>query len=325
MTGFEEQTLLFRILLLMHARPTLMVDLKTAMAAAQAEQRKRSASMIEEKKKRRSGPDLGIDPFDPVKYVSKEKAETASMWLVIGYSFLVTLIMRYILMPGTDPKDADILYMFPLVMIILIPQVHRMVMPARFVELYTKGTWFKASFLHTFTFLSLAFLLANPPFADVVAPQVSSSWIIGVEDGDELLFSNDTSKDNIIEWQLTDTTALEGPIWLFFGLADNVNSGGAKVVVTLSNNDGSTILDMNESFWSTHSDAIENGTRPNNKSIPNLLPHGSLDQPVAVQLGETLSTGKHTILVEIVEDGDPWENKRTYTWILDIAPPPSGQ
>ena len=51
-----------------------MVDLQTAMAAAQASERRskggRGAS--DEKKKRRSGSDMGIEPFDPVKYVGKE-------------------------------------------------------------------------------------------------------------------------------------------------------------------------------------------------------------------------------------------------------------
>ncbi len=295
-----------------------MVDLKTAMAAAQAEQRKKVATSMEEKKKRRSGPDLGIEPFDPVKYVTKERAETASMWLVITYSVLVTMIMRYVLMPGTDRTNADILYMFPLVMIILIPQVHRMVMPARFVEVYGKGTWFKASFLHTFTFLSVAFLLANPPFADVVAPQVSSTWVIGVEDDGVIVYSNDTGKDGVIEWKETEIPS--GPVWLFFGLADNLNSDGATVDVTLMNNDDSTTLPMNETYWSENHDNIVNGKRIDNSSIPNLLPHAELDQPIAVNLGENLAPGTHTIIVNIVEQGDPWENTRTYTWKLVILP-----
>ena len=67
-----------------------MVDLKTAMAAAQADRMKRDGARIEEKKKRRSGADLGIEPFDPVKYFGKEKADTASMWLVISYALVVT-------------------------------------------------------------------------------------------------------------------------------------------------------------------------------------------------------------------------------------------
>jgi len=33
--------------------------------------------------------------------------------------------------------------------------------------------------------------------------------------------------------------------------------------------------------------------------------------------------GEHLFVVEIVEQGDPWENKRTYEWTLDVNPPES--
>ena len=140
-----------------------MVDLKTAMAAAQAERMKRDGAKNAEKKKRRSGADLGIEPFDPVKYHGKERADTASMWLVIIYALAVTCMMRYILMPSTTLDKTDVLYLLPLTMMILIPQLHRTIMPERPKEHYTKGTWVRAFFLYTFTFLSLSFLLVNPP------------------------------------------------------------------------------------------------------------------------------------------------------------------
>ena len=53
----------------------------------------------------------GIELFDPVKHVGKEKADTASMWLVIAFSMaIVSLMMRYVLMPNTSPDKSDILY-----------------------------------------------------------------------------------------------------------------------------------------------------------------------------------------------------------------------
>ena len=106
-----------------------MVDLKTAMAAAQAERSKRDGAKNAERKKRRSGADLGIEPFDPMKYVGKERADTASMWLVIVFAVVVTLLMRYVLMPSTTLDKTDVLYILPLTMLILIPQMHRIVMP----------------------------------------------------------------------------------------------------------------------------------------------------------------------------------------------------
>src|SRR6056300_695138 len=170
-----------------------MVDLKTAMAAAQAERKKRDGAKTDEKKKRRSGADLGIEPFDPAKNARKEKADTASMWLVIFYAFVVTMLMRFVLMPSTTLDKTDVLYLLPLTMMILIPQLHRIVMPERFKEHYTKGTWFKAFFLYTFTFLSLSFLLVNPPFGDIVAPQLADEWGVVIEHDGNYTFADKVS------------------------------------------------------------------------------------------------------------------------------------
>jgi hypothetical protein len=100
---------------------------------------------------------------------------------VIFYAFVVTMLMRFVLMPSTTLDKTDVLYLLPLTMMILIPQIHRSVMPERFKEHYTRGTWFKAFFLYTFTFLSLSFLLVNPPFGDIVAPQLAQDWGVVVE------------------------------------------------------------------------------------------------------------------------------------------------
>ena len=58
-----------------------MVDINTAMAAAAAERRKKGKGG--EKKRSRSGADLGIESFDPVKHVAKERADAASMLSLI--------------------------------------------------------------------------------------------------------------------------------------------------------------------------------------------------------------------------------------------------
>ena len=123
-----------------------MVDLQTAMAAAATERKKRDGAASEERKVRRSGPSLGIESFDPVKHVSKEKADTASMWLVIAFSIVVSLMMRYVLMPNTSPEKSDILYLMPLSAIILIPQIHRMVMPQRFKNIIQREHGSKRGF-----------------------------------------------------------------------------------------------------------------------------------------------------------------------------------
>tara|TARA_B100000927_G_scaffold191566_1_gene154537 strand:+ start:165 stop:1076 length:912 start_codon:yes stop_codon:yes gene_type:complete len=295
-----------------------MVDLQTAMAAAAAERKKRDGAASEDRKVRRSGPSLGIEPFDPVKHVSKEKADTASMWLVIGFSVLVSVMMRYVLMPNTSPEKSDILYLMPLSAIILIPQIHRMVMPKSFQEYYTKGTWFKAGFLHTFTFLAMSFLLVNPPMGDIVAPKLASHWAIATDNDGTLLFNEDSSKDGVIEWVVDNDGRLEGEVWLLFALADNVNSDGAEVNVELTHQSVSIDLASDEFYWANNSDRIANATKTDNSSAPNLVPHEK-DQPFAINLGSDLAVGSHDILVTIKEDGDPWENERTYRWKLVVV------
>ena len=300
-----------------------MVDLQTAMAAAQASERRskggRGAS--DEKKKRRSGSDMGIEPFDPVKYVNKEKADTSSMWLVILFAFTVTALMRYVLMPSTTMDKTDILYMLPLVMIILIPQIHRTVMPERFHEHYTKGTWFRAAFLYTFTFLSLSFLLVNPPFGDIVAPQVSNDWAIAVDNGDNFTFADGSGKDGLIEWQLTDGEYLEGSVWLLFGLADNVGDEDANVTVSHRFQTTDTDIQSNATFWPEYGDEMGTWKTVNNRSAPILLPHGEQDQAFALNIGDSLAIGDHRFTVEIVEEGDPWVNTRVYEWTFSIKAP----
>ena len=295
-----------------------MVDLQTAMAAAAAERKKRDGAASEDRKVRRSGPSLGIEPFDPVKHVSKEKADTASMWLVIGFSVLVSVMMRYVLMPNTSPEKSDILYLMPLSAIILIPQIHRMVMPKSFQEYYTKGTWFKAGFLHTFTFLAMSFLLVNPPMGDIVAPKLASHWAIATDNDGTLLFNEDSSKDGVIEWVVDNDGRLEGEVWLLFALADNVNSDGAEVNVEITHQSVSIDLASDEFYWENNSDRIANATKTDNSSAPNLVPHEK-DQPFAINLGSDLAVGSHDILVTIKEDGDPWENERTYRWKLVVV------
>ena len=295
-----------------------MVDLQTAMAAAAAERKQRSGAASQERKVRRSGSNLGIEAFDPIKHVKKEKADTASMWLVFAFTISVSLAMRYVLMPNTSQDKSDILYLMPLSAMILIPQVHRMVMPKSFQEFYTKGTWFKAGFLHTFAFLALAFLLVNPPFGDIVAPKLANGWAIATDDDGHLLFNEDSSRDGEIVWIVDNDANLSGDVWLLFGLADNVNSDGAKVVVELTHQTNSAIIDSNATFWEQNIDRIESANRTDNSSAPDLIPHIK-DQSFAILLGDDLETGTHQISVTITEEGDPWVNTRSYDWTLVVV------
>jgi uncharacterized protein YfcZ (UPF0381/DUF406 family) len=267
-----------------------MVDLNTAIAAASTERRKRT----------------------------EERADAVSMWLVLTFSVIISLLMRYVLMPNTASDKTDILYLLPLTAMILLPQIHRAILPNKYVEHFTKGTWVKSGFLHSFTFLAMAFLLVNPPFGDIVAPQLSGEWTIATDDGIELLFDDGTSKDTIT-WTVDSEGKLSGQVWLLFGLADNVNSDGAEVIVTLTNNEGSKEISANSTFWVDNEQRLINATTLTNSTLPNLFPHDDKDQRFAIQLGENIPEGTHTITVKITEQGDPWENQRTYKWNLIVV------
>ena len=100
-------------------------------------------------------------------------------------------------------------------------------MPERFVEHYGGGTWFKAAFLHTFTFLALSFLLVNPPFGDIAAPELASKWTVVADDGEELVYPHSMATSGAtLTWHTDGSPILVGEAWLLFGLMDNVNSDG---------------------------------------------------------------------------------------------------
>ena len=295
-----------------------MVDLSTAMTAAQGERRQRTQGGDKEE-----GASVGqiLESKHLTKSARSEgKGDAASMWLVLAFSLTITLLMRYVLMDSTDPENSKILYILPLTCIFLIPTLHRTVMPERFVEHYGGGTWFKAAFLHTFTFLALSFLLVNPPFGDIAAPELASKWTVVTDDGEDLAYPHSmaTSGDTLM-WYTEGSPILQGEAWLLFGLMDNVNSDGAIVEVTREYQANETIREDNISYWNNNAERIANGTSTSNKSAPNLMPHGDLDQPFSIFLGTDLEEGTHKIVVKITEQGDPWQNVQRYTWNLVVS------
>ncbi len=296
-----------------------MVDISTAMAAASVDGKRRGGK--DKEKKGKSGRNLGVEAFDPIKYVAKEKAETASMWLVLGFSLSITAIFRYLLMPGLDPGgNHDLLWFGPLALILAIPSLHRLVMPESFTEHYTGGTWFKAGFLHTFAWLAFTFILINPPFGDIGSPEPSAAWTIVVEDGENWYLSESTSSSSQLNWELNATDEnLQGTAWLMFALADNANPDDAEISITLVPPTGDfTNLTISSDQWdrvdSGRLSALENQTEA--KSV--VLTNHQSDRLVAVSLGEDLSVGEYSIVVEVIEEGDPWINENKWTWKLVV-------
>ena len=273
-----------------------MVDINTAMAAAAAERKNRGPG-DKERKKNRSGADMGIESFDPVKHVSKEKADTVSMWLVITFAVTISLVMRYVAMPGSQ-GNVDMLWFIPMLAVFLLPSVHRSLLPEKFVEHYTKGTWIKASFLHVFTWLALTFLLTNAPFADIVAPQVDDGWgmLSESDDGYEFTRSSDDS--------VSLTEGYSGTHYIVLAFSDNNDAKDSKYSISF---DGTT---MNNSWIE-----IEN---EDSDALDPVRSHQDIDYPIAVKVPDGLAAGTYEITVKVTEDGDPWENKRTVKMTLEI-------
>ncbi len=290
------------------------MDFKTAMAAAraEAESRRKTGKPDEGKEKRRSrsGPDMGLESFDPAKYVSKEKAETASMWLVLAFSITVSLLMRFVFMPGLSSDD-NILWLLPLMLVFVLPSLHRTVMPEGFKEHYTKGTWFKASFLHTFTWLAVTFLLVNPPLGDIGAPTVAESWVIVVDDGSgNLVYPANESSYNVILTTSTEGMDEGNTAWLLFAVRDNLDTSNVDISVQISDGINSSTLNSSSSDFSTVTDSEFNSTWISKLKSEDRKE----DLGIAVNLG-SLSVGEWDVKVTLSEQGKPWVNTSpTYSW-----------
>jgi hypothetical protein len=269
-----------------------MVDINTAMAAAAAERRNRGGKDDKERKKNRSGADMGIESFDPVKHVAKEKADIRSMWLVIAFAATMAILMRYLAMPNSQ-DNADMLWFIPMLCIFLLPSLHRAVMSEKYVEHYTKGTWFKASFLHVFTWLAITFLLTNAPFADIVAPQVDDGWgmISSSEDG----FDFEGSDDGTVYL----SEGYSGEHFLVLAFADNYDAADSEYTITFNGEEVNNSWDEKE-----NNDSFS-------KEMKEVRDHEDIDYPVVIKIDEGLTAGTYTVTIEVVEDGDPWENTRT--------------
>ncbi len=298
-----------------------MVDISTAMTAASAEGRRRGSR--DPDKKGKSGRNLGIEPFDPAKFVAKEKAETASMWLVMGFALCVALIFRYLLMPRLDPSsNTDLLWFGPMALLLVIPSLHRLVMSEAYLEHYTKGTWFKAGFLHTFAWLAFTFLLTNPPLGDIGSPEPSAGWTVVVEDGADWQVANDSlaGRSQIVWYLNSSEDKLSGTTWLMFALADNSDPSDAEItiIITPEGGEAETLL-ISEEQWSRIDEGRDWALGNRTGGHDTVLSDHASDRLIAVPLGHDLVVGDYSISVVVTEDGNPWENSNQWTWKLSIT------
>ena len=294
------------------------MDFKSAMAAARAEaesrQRKKRRDKDEksEKKRSRSGEDMGLESFDPVNYVAKERAETASMWLVLGFAISVSMLMRFGIMPSMSHGDS-VLWLLPLLSVFLIPSIHRLIIPQTLVEHYTKGTWFKASFLHVFTWLAITLLLVNPPFGDIGSPEVAKQWtVVMIDENGNHSYPSDgptmrVEEGNIKELEISLDSFEEA--WLIFAVRDNLDVNNVELNLTLN---GINLAPSTSAFENITAVGI------NSTWSEEIIDNDREDLGYAVKL-DNLSEGFWEFRLTLSEQGIPWENtSEEYVWILRV-------
>jgi hypothetical protein len=291
-----------------------MVDLNTAMQAARAETRRKKRGKDDRKK--RPGSDLGVENFDPKDHVEKEKADTISMWLVIAFGLLISLIMRYIMMPGMEGPKA-VLWSLPLTLVVVIPSLHRVIVPEPYKSRYTYGNWFRAAMLFIFTWLALSFILINPPIGDIGAPDIAGKMTVVIVDNEDVLIDSEnlTSKGGNF---ILDRNGSTGEAWMIFSVNDNTDPGLAKLLVTSHYNAPGEldVVHYNKTVGdNSDCPSIWDGLRESQQN--SIITH-DYDECVAINLGR-LSEGDYHITITIIEEGDPWTNTRVIEYDLVVV------
>ena len=297
---------------------THMVDVNTAMAAARAQSGKRRRG--DKKGKKRPGSKLGVEPFDPAEHVQKEKADTISMWLMITMGLAVGLGFRYLMMPGMD-SPRDVLWFLPLALVVIVPSLHKVLIPEPYKSLYTFGNWFRASFLYIFTWLSISFLVVNPPIGDIAAPEVAGKWTIVLVDEDGMVIldeGNLTSKGGEFTLFRNDSIA---SATIVFAVRDNTDPDA--VTLTLSHlkvapgAESVTVADgLVGDLVSGNSSCAPIWDTLSPKQRDRIVLHEA-DTCVALDLGR-LSIGDYDLSLTLSEQGDPWINSASESWRLTV-------
>ena len=288
-----------------------MVDVDSALRASAYSGKKRARGSDAEKEEKKS---RKIEPFEPGDALEKEKADAFSMWLVITLGLSVGLLMRYVLMPTlTEPEK--ILWVLPLMLVVLLPTLHRLIIPDKWSDRYDRGNWFRASFLYIFTWLAISFLLVNPPLADIAPPTLAGGIDIAETDG--VVDVAWTGGTYTIE--LNQNTV---DVTLGMAVSDNVDSASATIVVSHWFH-GAMVEELANGTVSEQTDhiatfaAVETWERLDKSGNSKVIGHAE-DIGVAWDLG-TMGPGEHQIKIKLVEEGDPWAQnvwERTYTIVI---------
>jgi hypothetical protein len=292
-----------------------MVDLNTAMQAARAENRRKKKGGDD--RKARPGGKLGVENFDPRDHVEKEVADTISMWLVVAFGTIMSLVMRYVMMPGmAGPKS--VLWFLPMTLVVIIPSLHRVLVPEPYKSRYTLGNWFRSAMLFIFTWLALSFILVNPPIGDIGAPNIAGKMTVVIVDGEDILIDSDNLSSSRSHSFILNKNGSNGDAWMVFYVNDNTDPSVATVSLTsLFNAPGESPQELAGGQVSDYSNctAILDGLR---ESQQNAIKKHYYDECVAINLG-VLQAGDYHLTVTLTEDGDPWVNTRIIEYDLTVV------
>jgi hypothetical protein len=306
-----------------------MVDVDSALrASAYSGKKNRRGDNNKEVSKK------GLEPFDPQVHATKEVADAYSMWLVIIYGTIVSIIMRYIFMPTQETMEG-IIWLLPVMLTATVPSIHKIIIPKKYSELYTRGNWFRSGFLFLFSWLALSFLLLNPPLADIAPPTLASGIDIEYRDDNAVIgysWDNDIYEINLNE--------AEVDIVLGMAVRDNVDAENANILVTLNHNSlndeiilaNGTVIEQSEAINRFNSVETWNRGEATNiqkeytgfpKVASNIKDIG-LAWNLAEELDkENINLGEYEIFIQIVENGEhvePFgENIWSKSFILKIV------
>ena len=297
-----------------------MVDVDSAMRASAYGGGKRRKKSDEDKQKEKD--DRVMEPFDPAATAKKETAEAYSMWIVIIFGLSVCLFMRYVFM-DTLTGPTRVLWLLPMLLISVIPSIHKILIPSDYYELFTMGNWFRASFLYFFSFLALSFILANPPLADIAAPTLSGG--LDIETNEAVVDTRWSGGTYYIE---TNQDTID--VVLGMGVRDNVDAETAMMAATIwyrgemiANLSHGAVGELDEA-QQRYDEVDGNWTRGNSKG---LLTKGDLGPKVASRADDIglaweisdMQLGDYEVRISLSEEGDPWENTWEAVYTINVV------
>ena len=297
-----------------------MVDVDSAMRASAYGGGKRRKKSDEDKQKEKD--DRVMEPFDPAATAKKETAEAYSMWIVIIFGLSVCLFLRYVFM-DTLTGPTRVLWLLPMLLIYVIPSIHKILIPSEYYELFTMGNWFRASFLYFFSFLALSCILANPPLADIAAPTLSGG--LDIETNEAVVDTRWSGGTYYIE---TNQDTID--VVLGMGVRDNVDAETAMMAATIwyrgemiANLSHGAVGELDEA-QQRYDEVDGNWTRGNSKG---LLTKGDLGPKVASRADDIglaweisdMQLGDYEVRISLSEEGDPWDNTWDAVYTINVV------